>query len=146
MIKQPGTPPLARKRLSPEERAARKAERQAKEEARIRERLINRVADAAILCHITPANGRPTRDLDQTMNNTARIGGNYGSRIPPTDPTPELLSSARNVLAGRIAVANESHAKTVGTKKESESKASTRSVELILRGAISVIDREMPKK
>ncbi|MGE5309652.1 MAG: hypothetical protein ACM3JF_01060 [Sphaerimonospora mesophila] len=146
MIRKSGTSSHpARKRFSPEERAARKAERQAKEEARIRERLVNRVADAAILCRITPVNGSPDRNLDQTMNNGERIG-DYGQRIPLVSLTPELLLSARNVLAGRSAVANESDAKVVGTKKELESTASTRSAALILQGAICVIDREMPKK
>ena len=140
MIKRPGNYP-ARKRLTPEERADRKAAHQAK----IRERIVERVADAAILRHVAPVNSQPVSGLSKLMNNDKRTIGKGSSKMASVSLDRELLQSAKSILQGRIVTALEQHERAVGTKKESSSAASTRSATLILRSAIQGIDHEIEK-
>lgn len=101
-------------------------------------KVIERVADAAILGIVTPYHEQSTISI--TMNSGRILGSTPAA---PVKVNTKLLLAARELLEDRIARAKQQHENSAGPESE-KSATATRSAVSILTRAIRTIDKELP--
>lgn len=117
----------------------------AEAEGKAQRKVIERIADTAILCYVGPPVDQPTENLVSMMNNGRRTVNGGTSLMSSVKVEAEGLLAARGVLEDRIARAQKQHEQIVGTKSEANSAASTKAAIIILRNAIRYINQELPE-
>lgn len=114
-------------------------------EGKVQQKVIERIADTAILRYVGPPTSQLADNLATMMNNGRRTIGGGSSLMSTVKVEVEGLLAARNILEDRIARAQQQHEQSIGTKSEEHSAANTKAATTILRNAIFYIDQELPK-